>query len=205
MADKQTVTIYNQNIATYKKMVNKLPDIKPLNAFIDALQAGAYVLDWGSGPGYLAAEMRARGLRPLCVDASREMVEAARNDYQLDAKQAEFSQLNESQIYDGIWANFSLLHVKRAAFLSHISAAATALVPSGVFYVSVKLGKGQGRDELGRFYSYFGQDELQAMLVQSGFEIVDKFTGKSRGMAGKLEEWVGLLAELPTPQASTQE
>ena len=202
MADRHTVTIYDQNIATYKKMVDKLPDIKPLNAFIDALQAGAYVLDWGSGPGYLAAEMRARGLRPLCVDASSKMVEAAQNDYQLDAKQAEFSHLNENQIYDGIWANFSLLHVERAAFFSHISAAATALVPSGVFYVSVKLGKGQERDELGRFYTYFNHDELEEILGQSGFEIVDKFTGKSKGMAGKLEEWVGLLAKMPA-QAST--
>ena len=202
MADKQTVTIYDQNIATYKKMVDKLPDIKPLNAFMNALQAGAYVLDWGSGPGYLAAEMRARGLRPLCVDASSKMVEAAQNDYQLDAKQAEFSHLNENQIYDGIWANFSLLHVERAAFFSHISAAATALVPSGVFYVSVKLGKGQERDELGRFYTYFNHDELEEILDQSGFEIVDKFTGKSKGMAGKLEEWVGLLAKMPA-QAST--
>ena len=202
MVDKQTVTIYDQNIATYKKMVDKLPDIKPLNAFIDALQAGAYVLDWGSGPGYLAAEMRARGLRPLCVDASSKMVEAAQNDYQLDAKQAEFSHLNENQIYDGIWANFSLLHVERAAFFSHISAAATALVPSGVFYVSVKLGKGQERDELGRFYTYFNHDELEEILGQSGFEIVDKFTGKSKGMVGKLEEWVGLLAKMPA-QAST--
>ena len=201
MVDKQTVTIYDQNIATYKKMVDKLPDIKPLNAFIDALQAGAYVLDWGSGPGYLAAEMRARGLRPLCVDASSKMVEAAQNDYQLDAKQAEFSHLNENQIYDGIWANFSLLHVKRAAFFSHISAAATALVPSGVFYVSVKLGKGQERDELGRFYTYFNHDELEEILGQSGFEIVDKFTGESKGMVGKLEEWVGLLAKMPA-QAS---
>ena len=198
MADKQTVTIYNQNIATYKKMVNKLPDIKPLNAFIDALQAGAYVLDWGSGPGYLAAEMRARGLRPLCVDASREMVEAARNDYQLDAKQAEFSHLNENQIYDGIWANFSLLHVDRAAFFSHISAAAAALVPSGVFYVSVKLGKGQERDDLGRLYSYYGEDELEEILGQSGFEIAEIFTGKSKGMAGKLEKWIGILAKMPT-------
>ena len=202
MVDKQTVTIYDRNIATYKKMVDKLPDIKPLNAFIDALQAGAYVLDWGSGPGYLAAEMRARGLRPLCVDASSKMVEAAQNDYQLDAKLAEFSHLNENQIYDGIWANFSLLHVERAAFFSHISAAATALVPSGVFYVSVKLGKGQERDELGRFYTYFNHDELEEILGQSGFEIVDKFTGKSKGMAGKLEEWVGLLAKMPA-QAST--
>ena len=202
MVDKQTVTIYDRKIATYKKMVDKLPDIKPLNAFIDALQAGAYVLDWGSGPGYLAAEMRARGLRPLCVDASSKMVEAAQNDYQLDAKQAEFSHLNENQIYDGIWANFSLLHVERAAFFSHISAAATALVPSGVFYVSVKLGKGQERDELGRFYTYFNHDELEEILGQSGFEIVDKFTGKSKGMAGKLEEWVGLLAKMPA-QTST--
>lgn len=197
MADKQTVTIYDQNIATYKKMVDKLPDLKPLNAFIDALQAGSYVLDWGSGPGYLAAEMRARGLRPFCVDASREMVEAARNDYRLDAKQAEFSHLNENQIYDGIWANFSLLHVDRAAFFSHISAAAAALVPSGVFYVSVKLGKGQERDDLGRLYSYYGEDELEEILEQSGFEIAEIFTGKSKGMAGKLEKWIGILAKMP--------
>jgi len=202
MADKQTVTVYDQNIASYKKMVNKLPDIKPLNAFTDALPSGAYVLDWGCGPGYLAAEMRARGLRPFCVDASREMVEAARNDYQLDVKQAEFSHLNENQIYDGIWANFSLLHVKRAAFFSHISAAASALVPSGVFYFSVKLGKGEERDNLGRFYSYFGQDELEEMLRQIGFEIVDIFTGKSKGMAGKFEEWIGILAKLPAQHAS---
>ncbi len=202
MADKQTVTVYDQNIVSYKKMVNKLPDIKPLNAFTDALPSGAYVLDWGCGPGYLAAEMRARGLRPFCVDASREMVEAARNDYQLDVKQAEFSHLNENQIYDGIWANFSLLHVKRAAFFSHISAAASALVPSGVFYFSVKLGKGEERDNLGRFYSYFGQDELEEMLRQIGFEIVDIFTGKSKGMAGKFEEWIGILAKLPAQHAS---
>ena len=204
MADKQTVAVYDKNIATYRKMVDKLPDLKPLNAFINTLPAGACVLDWGCGPGYLAAEMRACGLRPYCVDASAEMVKAARNDYQLEAKQAQFSELNESQIYDGIWANFSLLHVKRAAFSSHISAAASALVPSGLFYISVKIGRGEERDELGRFYSYFRQDELEDILGQSGFEIVDKFTGKSKGMAGKLEEWVGLLAKMPA-QASTQE
>ncbi|MGB1528218.1 MAG: hypothetical protein ACPG9H_04100, partial [Candidatus Puniceispirillaceae bacterium] len=67
----------------------------------------------------------------------------------------------------------------------------------GVFYVSVKLGKGQERDELGRFYTYFNHDELEEILGQSGFEIVDKFTGKSKGMAGKLEKWIGILAKVP--------
>lgn len=193
MADKQTIKVYDRNVDTYKKMVGKLPDLEPLAAFVSELPEGALVLDWGSGPGYLAARMRDAGLKPVCVDASAEMVAAAQQDFGLDARQESFSALNAISLYHGIWANFSLLHARRTQFPSHIAAAATALIPSGVFYLALKLGSGEQRDDLGRLYAYFTKSELEEMVKHSGLDVVRVFTGRSAGMSGKPEDWVGLL------------
>ena len=193
MADEQTIKAYDSNVDTYKKMVSKLPDLEPLQAFIAELPQGAFVLDWGSGPGYLAARMREAGLRPVCSDASAKMVAAAQQDFGLDARHEPFSALNAVSLYQGIWANFSLLHAQRADFPHHIAAAATALVPSGVFYLALKSGDGESRDDLGRLYAYYTQAELEDITSKCGLGGIRTFTGRSAGMSGKLENWIGLL------------
>lgn len=194
MADQQTINVYDSSVDSYKKMVNKLPDLEPLQAFIAGLPEGADVLDWGSGPGYLASRMRDAGLNPVCVDASAEMVAAARDDYGLVAKQAQFSALDEVAVYHGIWANFSLLHARRDDVPDLIKAASVALLPSGLLYLAVKSGTGETRDDLGRLYTYFIQNELEAVLEQNSFRLIRVFTGRSAGMSGKPEDWFGLLA-----------
>ena len=193
MADEQTIKAYDSNVGRYKKMVSKLPDLEPLQAFITELPKDAVVLDWGSGPGYLAARMQEAGLRPVCVDASAEMVAAAQQDFGLEARQEPFSALNAVCLYQGIWANFSLLHAERTEFPHHIAAAATALVPSGIFYLAVKSGSGEGRDDLGRLYTYYTQVELVDVVSHCGLAVIRTFTGRSAGMSGHLDEWVGLL------------
>ena len=193
MADKQTIKAYDRNVDTYKKMVSKLPDLEPLQAFIAELPQGALVLDWGSGPGYLANRMRQAGLKPVCSDASAEMVAAAQQDFGLEARQEPFSALQAVSLYQGIWANFSLLHAERADFPHHIAAAATALVPSGVFYLALKSGSGDARDYLGRLYAYYTQAELEDITRIYGLHVIRIFTGRSAGMSGKPENWVGLL------------
>lgn len=193
MVDKQTIKAYDSNVDTYKKMVSKLPDLEPLQAFIAELPQGALVLDWGSGPGYLANRMRQAGLKPVCSDASAEMVAAAQQDFGLEARQEPFSALQAVSLYQGIWANFSLLHAERADFPQHIAAAATALVPSGVFYLALKSGSGVARDDLGRLYAYYTQAELEDIIRTYGLHVIHTFTGHSAGMSGKPENWVGLL------------
>ncbi|MGB0163266.1 MAG: class I SAM-dependent methyltransferase [Candidatus Puniceispirillaceae bacterium] len=193
MADKQTIKAYDSNVDTYKKMVSKLPDLETLQAFIAELPQGALVLDWGSGPGYLANRMRQAGLKPVCSDASAEMVAAAQQDFGLEARQEPFSALQAVSLYQGIWANFSLLHAERADFPQHIAAAATALVPSGVFYLALKSGSGDARDDLGRLYAYYTQAELEDITRTYGLQVIRIFTGRSAGMSGKPENWVGLL------------
>jgi hypothetical protein len=43
-----------------------------------------------------------------------------------------------------------------------------ALKPAGVFYASFKLGDGDGRDSLGRYYNYPSAQWLQSVYAEAG-------------------------------------
>lgn len=43
-----------------------------------------------------------------------------------------------------------------------------ALKPSGVFYASYKMGEGDGRDSLGRYYNYPPRQWLEATYASAG-------------------------------------
>ena len=191
MSDKETIEVYNQNVEKYRALVDKLPNTKTLKSFMGRFDAGANILDFGCGVGDSAAAMRAGGLRPVCRDGSVEMVKTANELYQLDASVALFSELDDDSVYDGVWANFSLLHASKSEFPYLISALHTSLKPNGWLFVALKLGNGESRDKFGRHYAYYQEDELDAILIKAGFAVDEKIYGKSKGMAGTDEPWVG--------------
>ena len=191
MSDKETIEVYNQNVEKYRALVDKLPNTKSLKSFMGRFDAGANILDFGCGVGDSAAAMRSVGLRPVCRDGSVEMVKTANELYQLDASVALFSELDDDRVYDGVWANFSLLHASKLEFPYLISALHTSLKPKGWLFVALKLGNGERRDKFGRHYAYYQEDELDAILIKAGFAVDEKIYGKSKGMAGTDEPWIG--------------
>jgi SAM-dependent methyltransferase len=191
MSDKETIEVYNQNVEKYRALVDKLPNTKSLKSFMGRFDAGANILDFGCGVGDSAAAMRAVGLRPVCRDGSVEMVKTANELYQLNASVALFSELNDNSVYDGVWANFSLLHASKSEFPYLISSLHTSLKPKGWLFVGLKLGNGESRDKFGRHYAYYQEDELDAILIKAGFAVDEKIYGKSKGMAGTDEPWIG--------------
>lgn len=130
------------------------------------------------------------------TDASAGMVELAQNRTGIDVRQAEFGDLNESNIYDGIWANFSLLHAPRPAFPIHLEQIKTALKPKEIFHIGMKTGEGERRDQLGRNYTYYSVEKLRARLKVAGFYTLQETTGKSAGLAGTTDPWIEILAQL---------
>lgn len=191
MSDKETIEVYNQNVEKYRALVDKLPNTKTLKSFMGRFDAGANILDFGCGVGDSAAAMRAVGLRPVCRDGSVEMVKTANELYQLNASVALFSELDDNSVYDGVWANFSLLHASKSEFPYLISALHKSLKPKGWLFVGLKLGNGESRDKFGRHYAYYQEDELDAILIKAGFAVDEKIYGKSKGMAGTDEPWIG--------------
>ena len=194
MTDNQTLNVYDNNVEPYRRLVDKLPELESISQFTGRLSPGALILDLGCGIGNAAAQMRDQGFQLVCVDGSPEMVKAANDAFSLNATTAFFSDLDAIALYDGIWANFSLLHAAKTDFPTYLKAIHAALKPGGLFFISLKSGKGEKRDQLGRFYAYYQEDELEDLLLQTGFRPEHTRHGALRGMAGDVEDWFGVLS-----------
>ena len=70
---------------------------------------------------------------------------------------------------------------------------AKALKEDGVFHIGLKTGKGERRDGIGRFYSYYETDELRQLLANAGFSIISERTGEDPGLDGTVAPWVVML------------
>ena len=70
--------------------------------------------------------------------------------------------------YDGVWASACLLHVPREELAGIFGRIRRALKPFGVFYASFKIGEGDGRDSLGRYYNYPSPESLESTYAAAG-------------------------------------
>ncbi|MEP2716778.1 class I SAM-dependent methyltransferase [Pseudophaeobacter sp.] len=193
MSDAETLRIYDDKAADYEaRNRTYLAEDPRLQEFIAACPTMGRVLDLGCGPGTSAAVMSAAGLQADAMDASTEMVMLANALEGVTAWQATFDEISGTATYDGIWANFSLLHAPRAALPGHLQAIKQSLRPGGAFYIALKLGKGEARDALGRLYTYYEEDELKDLLTTAGFTVLDCASGKSEGLDGTMARWISV-------------
>jgi len=192
MTDQKTIQAYNGQVDNYLKMVGELEVDPILLRFIDRLKANDYVLDLGCGPAIASAVMRDKGLRVDPVDAAAGMVQLANDKFDIAARQAQFSDIDITNMYQGVWANFSLLHAQTEDLAAILLALHTALVTNGVLHLGMKLGQGAKRDKYDRYYAYYSQTELVAYVADAGFSVAEVELGESLGMAGDIEPWIVL-------------
>ncbi|MCG6882178.1 MAG: class I SAM-dependent methyltransferase [Silicimonas sp.] len=194
MADAETLAVYAKRAQDY---ADRFTDDGPnthLNAFMDALPKGARVLDLGCGPGRATRAMLDSGLRVDAWDASPEFARVAQEMNGVTVTLASFDDLAAETAYDGIYANFSLLHAPKAEMPGHLARIARALTPGGLFHIGTKTGSGEKRDKLGRFYAYYTEEELTGLLEGAGLAITYRRTGEEPGLDGTVAPWIILHA-----------
>jgi len=189
MADRETLDTYTKKATDYAALDFSEGEKMALEGFLALLPKGGTILDLGCGPGFHAARMAAEGFAVSAIDATPAFVDAAR-EKGVDARLGQFDDLTETAAYDGIWASFSLLHAPKADFPRHLAAIHRALRPTGTLYLGLKLGQGESRDNLGRFYAYYEEPELRDLLRQAGFVRVETTTGESAGLAGTVDRFI---------------
>lgn len=194
MIDDETISAYNNQVEAYADLTRSASPDSHLVAFIAEIKPGGRILDLGCGPANAAAEMRNHKFEVDAVDASPEMVRLANETYDIGARLAGFDDIDEIEAYDGIWANFSLLHASAEDFPRHLATLHQALKPGGYFHIGMKLGTGSVRDKLGRHYSYYSQPELSDLLNSVGLVVIAASTGEDLGLAGDVEPWIVLRA-----------
>lgn len=194
--DKETIAVYDEKVKDYSAAFAAAENDPSLQRFCAELPRAGKVLDWGCGPGTHAAAMQARGFNVTATDASTAMVNQARSHAGVTVMQAEFADLEDQDTYDGIWANFSLLHEPRSKMRENLGRIAQALKPGGILHIGMKSGTGEARDHLGRFYTFYTSEELRGLLAEAGFGVFNEVTGKDAGLAGTVDPWVEMLARL---------
>ncbi len=193
-ADPRTIAVYDAKADDYADRFASAEPDRHLSAFIAALPEGAHVLDLGCGPGTASAFLRAAGHVPDPVDASPAMIALANRRHDIDARLATFDDIDAVARYDGIWANFSLLHASRADLPRHLAALRRAVKPGGLLHLGMKTGAGEARDGLDRLYSYYSVAELQTILAEAGFTVTATSEGHERGLAGTDDPFVIIVA-----------
>ncbi|MEO8182857.1 MAG: class I SAM-dependent methyltransferase [Deltaproteobacteria bacterium] len=114
--------------------------------FVERLPSGARVLDAGCGSGRDAKAFLEAGFQVTAFDASREMARAASELTGLHVTQCAFLEFRSPELFDGIWACASLLHVPRAELRSTLEHLIALLRPGALLYASFKLGEHERRE-----------------------------------------------------------
>ena len=201
MSDERTIAVYDERAEDYEKANAKLYELKDLEAFAARLPAGARVLDLGCGPGFYAEKLAEWGFEADATDASAEMVGRAARRPGVTAWQARFDELDAEGAYDGVWANFSLLHLPKSEMPDVLARIRRAGKPDMALHVGLKMGEGEGPDKIGRFYAYYGEEELVGLLNAAGFEVVSRHFGTGTGLDGSPSRHIIVLAIAEGPTA----
>ncbi len=194
MADNGTMAAYAANIEKYRQMVGDLGGNAMLPGFMAHLPDRAAVLDFGCGVGDSAARMQAAGHDVTCIDASPEMAVTAKEVFGLDVRRQSFDELDDVAAFDAIWASFSLLHVPKAIMPDILTRMCRALRSDGIAYIGLKQGVGEQRDDFGRFYAYYEEDELTGLVNGAGLSVFATERDRTAGMSGKIEPCLHITA-----------
>jgi SAM-dependent methyltransferase len=195
MSDPETLAVYNRQADDYAAMMHDYAAADPLNrTFISACPPKAHVLDLGCGPGGYASLMADAGLTVDALDASDEMINLIPQTPNITARVGVFDDITGTDLYDGIWANFSLLHAPRSDLPRHLAALHQALKPQGTFFIGMKMGVGGKRDDIGRHYEYYDKEELEALLQDAGFTPQNHWTGQAKGLDETYHGWIVIHA-----------
>ena len=76
----------------------------------------------------------------------------------------------------------------------HLARLRRALRPGGVLYLGLKEGTGERRDDHGRFYTYFGAEEMRSLLADAGFAAPSILHDEGAGFSGVTEPLLHIFA-----------
>ena len=194
-ADQKTLDVYDKYISDYEELISREFKDTNLDIFMKMIERGGKVLDLGCGTGAASRELLKNGFLPYPVDASLEMIRVAEASLKIKPRKISFDEIDEHDFYHAIWANFSLLHIKKNQFSDILKRLFFSLKKEGILFLSLKRGVGESRDKLGRFYSYYEKSEVEKILEKAGFRTKKYCEGVSIGLAGDKESWMGFFVK----------
>ncbi len=165
-----------------------------MKGFLNLLEEGDTILDLGCGSGRDSLTFYELGYDVTPLDASEEMCKLAEIHTGLEVLKMTFGEMDFDNVFDGIWACASLLHIPKVELSDILTKIARALNDKGILYMSFKLGDFEGfRGE--RYFCDFTEDSITELLRDnSRFEIVKLWETHDLRSGHSDMKWLNILA-----------
>ena len=133
--------------------------------FLAYLPTGCRILDFGCGTGRDTKAFQELGYDVTAIDGSEALCGIARSLTSLPVRCLDFRNYKpeEGEIYEGIWACASLLHLQKNELLPVMKVLSQAMILGGAFYVSIKYGNFEG-ERNGRHFTDFTLEEFREFI-----------------------------------------
>ena len=188
-----TINYYNENAKKFIDGTVSVDFRSIQDTFLELLPENAKILDFGCGSGRDTKYFLEHGCRVVAMDGSLELCKAASEYTGIIVKHMLFQELNEKEIYDGIWACASILHVKSEELPEIIRKMSLATIANGIIYLSFKYGDFEG-ERNGRYFTDMTEESMAELLVGFPELRVEKqwITGYVRADRGD-ERWLNMI------------
>ena len=190
---QNTIDYYKQNVKSFIDGTRDVNFAEIQDTFLELLPENARILDFGCGSGRDAKYFLEQGYMVDAIDGSLELCIAASDYTGLNVKHMLFQELNENEMYDGIWACASVLHVEKVKLPDIIHKMSTATKANGIIYLSFKYGNFEG-ERNGRYFTDMTEDKMENLLNSFPEIKIEKqwITGDVREGRGD-ERWLNIL------------
>lgn len=188
-----TLHYYNQNAQAFVKSTRDVDFYKTQIRFLDRLLPHSYILDFGCGSGRDTRYFLSQGYLVDAIDGSKEICKLASAYTGIQIQQMLFQELAAENLYDGIWACSSILHLPYQELKMVLIKMANALKADGIVYTSFKYGNFEG-ERNGRYFTDMTEESLQRLLGEiQTFQLEETWvTADVRPGRGD-ERWLNIL------------
>ena len=132
--------------------------------FMQYVPDGAYILDVGSGSGRDSYAFKQKGYRIKAIDGSKRLCDMAQQQLGIETECMDYSEIDYQDVFDGVWACSSLLHLDAKKLPNIIRRLVNATRDGGVIYMSFKYGDFEGERD-GRFFLDLNEDSMARLFA----------------------------------------
>ncbi|MCQ2491514.1 MAG: class I SAM-dependent methyltransferase [Lachnospiraceae bacterium] len=184
---------YNQYATQYFENSVNLDVSHLIEPFMEHLEEGSAVLDLGCGSGRDCLTFLDAGYDVTALDGSSEMCALAEIHTDLEVLNMYYEELDFEEVFDGIWALASLVHIEKSLLPTILKKVSSALNNEGIFFASFHKGTStEIRDQ--RFFCEYSEDELVSLIkLFPEFSILSLWETTETRTDGIKREWLNLL------------
>lgn len=188
-----TLNYYNTNAESFANDTKKVDFSKMQNLFLSRLSCGASILDFGCGSGRDTKCFLEKGYQVTATDGSEELCRLASEYTGIQVRQMLFQELSEIDVYDGIWACSSILHLSYKELVEVMLRMANALKRNGIVYTSFKYGEFEG-ERNGRYFTDMTEEKFEKFLREIRVYYLENKCISSDVRPGRADEkWLNVI------------